>query len=145
MIWRSESVTPQIVTRANFAIKACNLFLGSGERACLKAAGLGDGSDPGHPLEYRRRRRGGHFLRPGAARTWVDEAEDGLDATKTDVSVCWGVSQSHATQLDAASNAEQHPASARLDSRRPANVRPSPVIFPASASTTNQRIHAQEF
>jgi len=111
----------------------------------LKAAGLGDGSDPGHPLEYRRRRRGGHFLRPGAARTWVDEAEDGLDATKTDVSVCWGVSQSHATQLDAASNTELHPASARLDSRRPANVRPSPVIFPASASTTNQRIHAQEF
>ena len=95
MIWRSESVTPQIVTRANFAIKACNLFLGSGERACLKAAGLGDGSDPGHPLEYRRRRRGGHFLRPGAARTWVDEAEDGLDATKAGVrvSVRWGVRQ----------------------------------------------------
>ena len=46
-------------------IKAGNsLVPGKWGGACLKAAGLGDGSDPGHPLKHRRRRRGGHSLLP---------------------------------------------------------------------------------
>lgn len=46
-------------------IKAGNsLVPGKWGGACLKAPGLGDGSDPGHPLKHRRRRRGGHSLLP---------------------------------------------------------------------------------